>query len=141
MSERPWMDAELSADRRASLLLEEMTSEEKVALMTGDVLEGVEGFSNAGIDRLGIPPLRMADAGSGLRRPAGYSAATAMPAPIALAATWDADLGTPYGYVVARSRSCCATTSCSARTPTSPACRGPDASARPSGKTRCSCAR
>lgn len=100
MSERPWMDAELSADRRASLLLEEMTSEEKVALMTGDVLEGVEGFSNAGIDRLGIPPLRMADAGSGLRRPAGYSAATAMPAPIALAATWDADLGTPYGYVV-----------------------------------------
>lgn len=94
------MNEELRATWRAELLLEAMTLEEKVDLMTGDILEGVEGFSNAGIDRLGIPPLRMADAGSGLRRPAGYSAATAMPAPIAVAATWDPALGARYGEVV-----------------------------------------
>jgi beta-glucosidase len=100
LHDRPWMDAAQSADQRAALLLGAMTLEEKTDLMTGDLLEGVEGFSAAGIDRLGIPPLRMADAGSGMRRPAGYSATTAMPAPIALAATWDPALGAPYGQVV-----------------------------------------
>lgn len=97
---RPWMTAELSPQRRAELLLTAMTLEEKVDLMTGDILPGVEGFSNAGIERLGIPPLRMADAGSGLRRPAGYSAATALPAPIAIAATWDPEVVVPYGRVL-----------------------------------------
>ena len=98
---RPWMDAGLTPARRAALLLEAMTLEEKADLMTGDLLEGVEGFSAAGIERLGIPPLRMADAGSGMRRPQGYSPATAMPAPIALAATWDPSLGWSYGRTVA----------------------------------------
>lgn len=97
---RPWMDAGLSADQRAALLLREMTLEEKADLMTGDILEGVEGFSAAGIDRLGIPPLRMADAGSGLRRPPGYSAATALPSPLAIAATWDPEIAVPYGRVL-----------------------------------------
>lgn len=99
-SSRPWMDATLSANLRAALLLHEMTLEEKADLMTGDILEGVEGFSAAGIDRLGIPPLRMADAGSGLRRPPGYSAATALPSPLAIAATWDPEIAVPYGRVL-----------------------------------------
>lgn len=97
---RPWTNAGLSATERAALLLEEMTLEEKADLMTGDILEGVEGFSAAGIDRLGIPPLRMADAGSGLRRPPGYSAATALPSPLAIAATWDPEIAEPYGRVL-----------------------------------------
>ena len=95
------MNTALSADQRTVLLLGQMTLAEKVDLMTGDILPGVVGFSNAGIDRLGIPALRMADAGSGLRRPAGASAATAMPGPIALAATWNPDLGATYGRTVA----------------------------------------
>ncbi len=99
-SDRPWMDIGLSADQRAALLLREMTLEEKADLMTGDILEGVEGFSAAGIDRLGIPALRMADAGSGLRRPPGYSAATALPSPLAIAATWDPEIAVPYGRVL-----------------------------------------
>ena len=60
---RPWMNAGLSATERAALLLEEMTLEEKADLMTGDILEGVEGFSAAGIDRLRIPPPRRAGTG------------------------------------------------------------------------------
>lgn len=99
-TDRPWMNAELSAEQRVALLLEVMTLEEKADLMTGDILEGVEGFSAAGIDRLGIPPLRMADAGSGLRRPPGYSAATALPSPLAIAATWDPEIAVPYGQVL-----------------------------------------
>lgn len=99
--DRPWMDSDLTSEQRARLLIEVMTIEEKANLMTGDLLEGVEGFSAAGNDRLGIPPLRMADAGSGMRRPPGWSPATAMPAPIALAATWDPSLGWHYGRTVA----------------------------------------
>jgi len=99
---QPWMDTSLSADQRAALLLAAMTLEEKVDLMTGNVEPGVVGFSNNAIPRLGIPALRMADAGSGLRRPAGASAATAMPGPIALAATWDRELGPEYGETVSK---------------------------------------
>lgn len=99
--DRPWMDDELTSEQRARLLIDAMTLEEKAGLMTGDLLEGVEGFSAAGNERLGIPALRMADAGSGMRRPEGWSAATAMPAPIALAATWDPSLGWRYGRTVA----------------------------------------
>ena len=100
MFEHPWMNSDQSPEQRAASLLAEMTLEEKADLMTGDILEGVEGFSAAGIDRLGIPPLRMADAGSGLRRPPGYSAATALPSPLAIAATWDPEIAIPYGQVL-----------------------------------------
>jgi beta-glucosidase len=102
LGERTWMDAGLSPDERGALLLAAMTLDEKIALMTGDAdVPDVVGFSNAGIERLGIPALRMADAGSGLRRPLGTPAATAMPSPLALAATWDTSAGAEYGRVVA----------------------------------------
>jgi beta-glucosidase len=102
LDERPWMDTGLSPDERTALLLAAMTLDEKIALMTGDAdVPEVVGFSNAGIERLGIPALRMADAGSGLRRPLGTPAATAMPSPLALAATWDTGAGAVYGRVVA----------------------------------------
>jgi beta-glucosidase len=98
----PWLNPSLSPDERVGLLLPQMTLDEKVDLMTGDAgLPGVVGFSNAAIPRLGIPALRMADAGSGLRRPAGTPAATAMPQPIALAATWEPEIGARYGRLVA----------------------------------------
>jgi len=98
----PWLNPSLSPDGRVALLLPQMTLEEKVDLMTGNAgLEGVVGFSNAAIPRLGIPALRMADAGSGLRRPPGTPAATAMPNPLALAATWDPEVGFRYGRLVA----------------------------------------
>jgi beta-glucosidase len=100
MPELPWMNPDQTPEQRAALLLDAMTLEEKADLMTGDILEGVEGFSAAGIERLGIPPLRMADAGSGLRRPPGYSAATALPSPLAIAATWDPEIAIPYGQVL-----------------------------------------
>lgn len=65
----PWMDTSLSPDERADLLVPRMTLEEKVALMTGDdVLYGQElAYYNAGIPRLGIPDLRMADVGPSVR--------------------------------------------------------------------------
>src|SRR5687768_13306594 len=62
----PWMNAALSADERAALLVRAMTLEEKVELMTGDQGAAPAAFYNAPIQRLGIPELSMADAGAGI---------------------------------------------------------------------------
>ena len=101
----PWMDTSLNADQRAALLLQAMTLEEKVELMTGDQDEGPAGFYNAPIERLGIPELSMADATSGIGArgwllPETADTATAMPANIALAATWDQQRARDYAGVV-----------------------------------------
>jgi beta-glucosidase len=102
----PWDDTGLSPDRRASLLLNAMTLEEKVELMTGDQGGAPTAYYNAPIPRLGIPELRMADAGAGVAArgwtlPDTGGAATAMPANIALAATFDRQTIRRYADVVA----------------------------------------
>ncbi len=87
------MDTALSADERATLLLAQMTLEEKVDILSEK--------SEAGLppSRLGIPTLTFADGPAGVRidrsrRDVNEGKATAPPAPIALAATWDL-LGEP----------------------------------------------
>ena len=83
-----WMPR-LPPDERAERLLVAMTLEEKVELMTGDQGEAPSAFYNAPIARLGIPELRMADAGGGIAPAAGSyrSRATARP-PCRPASTW-----------------------------------------------------
>ncbi len=104
---RPWTNTALSPDQRAALVLAEMTLEEKVELMTGDQGAAPAAFYNAGIERLGIPELRMADASAGIA-PRGWSlpgtgdAATAMPSSIALGATFDPQIARAYAGVVAQ---------------------------------------
>src|SRR5579871_3373922 len=98
-----WMDANLSPDRRADLVVAQMTLDEKIQLVHG---AGMRGFGDppepsvvrsnggagfvAGIPRLGIPDLNMADAAVGVARGAArgrYS--TPLPSGIALASTWN----------------------------------------------------
>ena len=92
--ERPWMNASLSPDERAALLLGQMTLQEKVYMLHE------EGDGKLGISRLGIPALVLADGPGGIRIDSdGVNAgkATAPPAPIALAATWDLTTAERYG--------------------------------------------
>ena len=103
---RPWMNRALTPDQRAKLLLDQMTLAEKVELMTGDQGAAPSAFYNAPIPRLGIPELRMADATDGIASrgwslPGTGDRATAMPAPIALAATFDPRMARRYAGVVA----------------------------------------
>ncbi|WP_370615543.1 beta-glucosidase [Mumia sp. Pv 4-285] len=105
-ADQPWTNARLSPDVRAAALLEQMTLEEKVELMTGDQGEAPSAFYNAPIERLGIPELRMADAGGGIAArgwtlPGTGETATAFPAGAALAATWNPRLARRYGRAVA----------------------------------------
>jgi len=103
--DEPWMNTSLTPDQRAALLLEAMTLEEKVELMTGDQGEGPAGFYNGPIERLGIPELSMADATGGIGArgwllPETADTATQMPVNLALAATWDPQRARDYAGVV-----------------------------------------
>lgn len=72
------------AKSRAEKLLSEMTVEEKI-----DYIGGYASFYIRGIERLGIPEIRMADGPQGVRND---TRSTLFPCGIAASATWDRDL-------------------------------------------------
>lgn len=95
-----WADEQV--EKRVEELVSAMTVEEKVTFVTGD-LNFNYGFYSAPLERLGIPALRMADGPAGVRINRGDvhdGRATSLPAPIALAATWDPGLARRYGSVI-----------------------------------------
>src|SRR6266566_7504275 len=95
------MDRALSPDERASLLLAQMTLEEKVDMLSEKSGQGLSP------SRPGIPTLTFADGPAGIRidrsrRDLNEGKATAPPAPIALAATWNLLAAEQYGDMVGR---------------------------------------
>ncbi|MFC5473356.1 beta-glucosidase family protein [Paraherbaspirillum soli] len=94
--------ADAVANRRAQSLLAQMTLDEKIQMVHGvgmytSPIAGGAGFI-PGIERLGIPDFSTADASSGVN--VVNAGATAMPAPLALAASWDGDLARQYGALI-----------------------------------------
>jgi len=91
-----WLDKSLSPDRRADLLIEQMTLDEKILLVHGDEGPmakqrslGGAGFV-PGIPRLGVPDLQMTDGRSGVANTGARGRyATALPSALANAASWD----------------------------------------------------
>jgi beta-glucosidase len=103
IKERTWLNAALTPSSRAQALLDQMTLEEKVDLMTSE--SGPHAYYNAPIDRLGIPAMKMADATAGIgargwSNPGTGDKATAMPAGLALAASFNPALATKFAAVV-----------------------------------------
>jgi beta-glucosidase len=111
--DKPWMNTKLSPDERADLVMKEMTLDEKIQLIHGngmpmfDPITPVTAKSNrgggyvVGIPRLGIPAIDMCDAAYGVRGSATngrYS--TALPADVALAASWDTKAAFDYGALI-----------------------------------------
>jgi beta-glucosidase len=112
---QPWMDASLSPDQRADMVLQKMTLDEKIDLVHG---QGMPGWGpprpNAylgnggagfvlGVERLGIPMIQMSDAAYGVRGSAmngRYS--TALPANVGSAASWDPQAACQYGALIGR---------------------------------------
>ncbi|MEF8822294.1 MAG: glycoside hydrolase family 3 C-terminal domain-containing protein, partial [Halovenus sp.] len=84
-----------------SRLLETLTRGEKLGLVRGaaDPAGTATGYV-AGIERLGIPPLRLVDGPLGVRIP--DESATAFPAPIAVASTFDPTAAYRKGAAMAR---------------------------------------
>ncbi|WP_339217410.1 glycoside hydrolase family 3 C-terminal domain-containing protein [Ornithinibacillus sp. FSL M8-0202] len=99
---QPWMNKSLTANERTALLLEHMTLEQKVQFITGN-LNNYYGFYNEEMQELGIPALKMADGPAGVRianPDIQDKKSTALPAPIALAATWDINAAKEYGELL-----------------------------------------
>lgn len=91
-----------SPAERAAALLAQMTLDEKIDMLEGEQ-NNFYGFYNAPIERLGIPALTMADGPAGVRiaNPnVNDKQATSLPAPLALAATFDLEAATTYGNVI-----------------------------------------
>jgi beta-glucosidase len=113
----PWMNASLSPDDRAAMVLKEMTLDEKIDLLHGmgmpgwprevqnpepELGNGGAGFV-LGIPRLGIPFIQMSDAAYGVRSSAEngrYS--TAMPSNVGAAASWDPEAACTFGMVIGK---------------------------------------
>ena len=101
----PYLDAARPVEERVEDLLKRLTLDEKLLLVHAD-----SKFTTAPIPRLSIPQRWLSDGPHGVRedigphdwRPAGRTDdfATALPAGVALAATWNADLARAYGETI-----------------------------------------
>src|SRR6201987_1781682 len=115
-NDRPWMNPSLSPEERADLVLKQMTLDEKLALLHGngmarspqwtmpltDRANGGAGYVE-GVERLGIPPLVISDAGYGVRDSgANGRYSTAMPSSLGAAASWDTDSACEFGTVIGK---------------------------------------
>jgi beta-glucosidase len=110
-----WMDSSLSPDERASLVLKEMTLDEKISLLHGTGLKGLGPLSPlavhsnggagyvVGVPRLGIPDIQISDAAYGVRQSGEngrYS--TALPSNVGAAASWDLKAAYEYGALIGK---------------------------------------
>lgn len=109
--DRPWMNRALTPDRRAELLLDRMTTDEKLHLListarrpNGEPL-GLAGFV-PGIARLGLPALRETNAELGVAIPMQNGMlhpedeATALPSGLATAASWNPRIAYANGAMI-----------------------------------------
>jgi beta-glucosidase len=109
------MDTHLSPDRRAAIVLQQMTLDEKISLLHGTGMKNLSPisplamYSNGGagyvvgIPRLGIPDIQMSDAAYGVRASgANGRYSTALPSNLGAAASWDPALAWEYGALIGR---------------------------------------
>jgi beta-glucosidase len=114
---RPWMNKSLTPDQRTSLVLAQMSRDEKLKLVFGYFStdfppkdytapkEGREGSAGyvPGIPRLGIPPQWQTDAGIGVASQGGAKTKrerTALPSGMATVATWNPDIAFAGGRMI-----------------------------------------
>ena len=100
---RPWMKRSLSPQRRAELLVNRMTLDEKI-LEIHMMNTKEHPREVAAIPRLGIPALKITNgpAGAGPGDSPHPVPATALPSAIGVAASWDPALAETFGKIAAR---------------------------------------
>lgn len=99
-ADRPWMNRALPPEQRAELLVRQMTLDEKILeIHMLNVREHPREV--AGIQRLGIPVFKITNgpAGAGPGDSRSPQPATALPAALAVAASWDPRLADLFGQI------------------------------------------
>ena len=114
--DHPWMNAKLPPEQRAELVLQQLTLDEKLAMLHGNgmahasqwqmplthLANGGAGYVE-GVERLGIPPLTISDAAYGVRDSgANGRYSTAMPSNLGAASSWDPESACEYGALIGR---------------------------------------
>ncbi len=92
----PFADPALPLEDRVADLVSRLTPEEKVSLMAGSA-----AFTLHGVERLGVPAVRVTDGPTGVRSNEG-EAATVFPVGVALASTWNPALVGDVAGAIAR---------------------------------------
>jgi beta-glucosidase len=95
-SAHPFLNANLPLEARVEDLLGRLTLDEKVALMAGSA-----SFTLEGVERLGVPKVRVTDGPTGVRSHEG-EIATVFPVGVAMAATWNPELTREVAAAIAR---------------------------------------
>ncbi len=93
---KPFLNANLPLESRVEDLLGRLTLAEKVSLMAGSA-----AFTLAGVERLGVPEVRVTDGPTGVRSNEG-EAATVFPVGVAMAATWNPALTREVAAAIGR---------------------------------------
>ncbi len=93
---QPFRNVSLPLETRVANLMSLLTQDEKLSLLGGT------GFTTQPIDRLGIPPMSMCDAGQGVRggTQGMQGPATLFPSGVAMASTWDTALIGQVGQAI-----------------------------------------
>jgi len=98
----PWMDPRVPAAERADLVMAQMTLDEKVGMMHA-VSDSTHDRETLPIPRLCIPALMLNNGPAGVGSSGPLQAqATALPAPLGLAASFDPAIARAYGAVEGR---------------------------------------
>src|SRR5689334_357560 len=97
ITEKPaYLDRAAPLETRAHDLLSRLTLEEKVGLMAGSA-----AFTLEGVERLGVPRIRLADGPTGVRSSEGEPA-TVFPVGVAMAATWNPEIARDAAAAIGR---------------------------------------
>ncbi len=97
ITDRPaYLDKTAPLEMRARDLAQRLTLEEKVGLMAG-----AAAFALEGVERLGVPRVRVADGPTGVRSNEGEPA-TVFPVGVALASTWSPEVAREVAAAIAR---------------------------------------
>jgi beta-glucosidase len=91
----PWLNESLSISQRVSMVLAQMTLDDKVSMMTGAGTSQPYVFETAAIPSLCIPAMGEEDGPNGVGD--GLTGVTQLPAGVSLAATWDPSLAASTG--------------------------------------------
>jgi beta-glucosidase len=110
-----WMNKFLSPDQRADLVIQQMTLDEKLSFVHGTGWNGLRADAAipkgslggagyvAGVPRLGIPGINMADSAVGVRLSgSGSHYATLLPSVLGAASSWDPKALFLFGDVIGR---------------------------------------
>ena len=94
----PWLKTGLGVGQRTGMLMRKMSLDAKIDLVEGQGIHKPYVFYMAGLPSLCVPPMGLEDGPNGVGDK--LTGVTALPAGVALAATWDPALARRYGAVI-----------------------------------------